>query len=78
MDEAHEAVVAALRGAYEERYRHPPPTDTAAVFQELTDEINLPYEEQIGRLLRRDEQSLTPQEEEELLAVIDDFLSQMT
>jgi phosphoenolpyruvate synthase/pyruvate phosphate dikinase len=78
MDEAYEAVVAALRSAYEERYRHPPPTDAFAVYQELTDEINLPYEEQIGRLLRRDEQPLTSKEEEELLAIINDFLSQMT
>ena len=72
---AYQQVVSALRSAHQSRYRHPAPEDDRDVFRELQSEVVMPHEELIGRLVltHRERQRLTPEDEQQILKVKDDF-----
>jgi|GEM_PF-6782608 len=73
---AYDAVVAALAKAHQERFRYALPEDSIAVFEDLANEVHLPHEQLIQKLLhsKREHQSLGTEEVGAILEVVDDFL----
>lgn len=73
---AHGKVVAALRELHQQRFRHAFPADDALLFDELANEVNLPHEALIRRLLtsKKENAPLTDEEEKKILKVIGDFV----
>lgn len=51
MDEAKALVVECLKVLHRQRYHHSPPADPVELFQNLQEEIDLPYEKKIKMLL---------------------------
>ena len=76
--ERYTEVVDALRTRYEARFRNVPPDDVRAVFSELQEELIIPHEQEIERLiaLMEEQQEPMPDEEEAFLSAIDTFLDE--
>lgn len=77
LDSAYEEVTNALRNRYEHRFRTPPPS-TPLLFLELKDEIHIPYEDRINKLLKikNEEVECDDSEKEKILSIIDNFLKE--
>ncbi len=73
---AHAKAVAALRELHQQRFRHAFPTDDALLFDELANEVDLPHEALIRRLLtcKKEHTPLTDEEEEKILKIIEEFV----
>lgn len=74
--ERYTEVVEALRTRYEARFRNIPPNGVRAVFSELKEELIIPQEEEIERLITLMEEGREPMpdEEEPFLSAISEFL----
>jgi hypothetical protein len=79
IEEAYSKVVAALRLAYQRRSHRSPPKDGKGLFLDLQSELVLPHEELIRKLVLtiNEQQKLLPEDQEKVLAVIDDFIAKM-
>lgn len=76
LDEAYNRVVGALRELYTNRYQHSVPENAAEIYRELSEEIDLPYETEIGMLIERNhnEQKFSYEETEKLIKIVNKFV----
>lgn len=74
--DAFDKVKQALLNKYEERFRKLAPDDLVEVYLELNNEIIIPFEEEIGLLLRifEQEEEYTDEQKNKILKIIDNFI----
>jgi hypothetical protein len=79
LEQAYRQVILALTQAHQARFRYAPPEDPRELFRQLQEEVILPHEELIGKLVLsiRERQRISPQEEEQILGVADDFVKKV-
>ncbi|RME30691.1 hypothetical protein D6789_04905 [Candidatus Woesearchaeota archaeon] len=75
LEDAYERVKVSLREAHQSRFRHKAPDAPRDVFRELVNEVTLPHQAAIERLLliNEGEAAATAEERAAILAIIDDF-----
>ncbi len=79
LEEAYARVRKALLDAYERRFRHQAPASDVALYQELERELVIPHEALIRKLVygMKEEQRLSAEDEEAILAVVEEFLARI-
>jgi hypothetical protein len=77
LEEIYKEIKAKLLDLYSERFRHQPPKDDTALFAELLDELNLPREKEIGRIIKiiAKKERHQPEEEDALVEAGEEFLA---